>query len=72
MWTEAGGTPYISILTDFGDFSHKHGMVFVLLPWFKKKPRFHPNENQQKPFTNYVEGNVTLVWTRELIESGHK
>ena len=27
-----GGTPYISILTDFGDFSHKHGMVFVLLP----------------------------------------
>ena len=30
---------------------------------FKEKPIFHHNrkENQQKPFTNYVYGNLTLI-----------
>ena len=60
----------VSILADLG---HKLDMVFVLLPWygygFKKKPLFHHygKENQQKPFTNYVYGNLTFVWTGELI-----
>ena len=51
----------VSILADFG---HKLGMVFVLYGYiFKKKPLFHHygKENQQKPFTNYVYGNLTFV-----------
>ena len=53
---------WVSILTDFGHFGHKLGMVFVFQPWygyvFKKKPLFHhyQKENQQQSFTNYVYG----------------
>ena len=41
-------------------------------PWYGyafKSLSFHHyrKENQQKSFTNYVNGNLTLVWTRELI-----
>ena len=63
----------VSISADLGHFGHKLGMVFVLLPWygyvFKTEPLFHHygKENQQKPFTNYAYGNLTCVWTRELI-----
>ena len=55
----------VSILADFG---HKLGMVFYYSLdqygyVFKKKPLFHHygKENQQKPFTNYVYGNLTFV-----------
>ena len=58
----------LSILTDFGHFDHKYGIVFVLWPLYEYllKPRshfFHHNrkENHQKLFANYVYGNLTLV-----------
>ena len=61
----------VSFLTDFGHFSDKiwqELIVFVLLPRFKKNPLFHWKENQQKPFTNYVYGNLTFgLKYRELI-----
>ena len=62
----------VSILADFSHLGLKKGMVFALQPWYGyvfKKPLFHHyrKENQQKPFTNYVYSNFTLVWTKELV-----
>ena len=50
----------VSILADFGHFD---------MGMFLRRSHFHhyQKENQQKPFTNYVYCNLTLIWTRELI-----
>ena len=55
----------VSILTDFCHFGHKYGFCTLALIWvcFYEEATFHHcrKENQQKPFTNSVYGNSTLV-----------
>ena len=58
----------VSILADFGHISHTVNRFWFLhcrldMGMFLKKPLFHcyQKENQQKPFTNYVYGNLTLA-----------
>ena len=49
----------VSILADFGHFGHNlHSSLDIF-----KKPLFHHyrKENQQRPVTNYVYSNLTLV-----------
>ena len=48
----------VSILADFGHLGHKKGMV-LHQPSYGYV--FNRKENQQKPFTNYVYGNLILV-----------
>ena len=58
--------------TDFGHFGHKQDILHSSLNMdiFLRRSHFSiifEKKNQQKPFTNYVYGNLTLPLTRELI-----
>ena len=62
----------VSILADFGHFGHKQDILHSSLNMdiFLRRSHFSiifEKKNQQKPFTNYVYGNLTLPLTRELI-----
>ena len=59
---------WISMLAEFGHFGHKYRVWFLyssldMSMFLAEKPLFHHyrKENQQKPFTNYVYGNLTFV-----------
>ena len=56
------------MLAEFGHFGHKYRVWFLyssldMSMFLAEKPLFHHyrKENQQKPFTNYVYGDLTFV-----------
>ena len=77
-----GVLPYMGYIGMCGPKGYGFSAVLVInrvwflhssLDIFKKKPLFHHyrKENQQRPVTNYVYSNLTLVWGPFLESPGN-